>query len=161
MTTKSLNIKYIEISEAITASDISTFLDDLEEIEIEDARAVYFFIKKDYPMTNNDLDYSLAANDLYNVHDKDGVLIKNYIIKLCKLALEKIIYPVAGSYKLEDANIEGCFTMEYKGSFLVGTTGTNVSFGNNNFINKCHVLFFLLKKFNFPKITWFIIIFWI
>ena len=153
MTSKSLNLKYIEISDVITTSDISLFLESLESISIEDAKVVYSYIKKDLPMTNKDINYCIGKNDLYHLDDKEGLAVKNYIISLCNTAIEKIIYPIVGAYPLEETNIEGCFTLLHKDSFLVGTTGTKISFGNNNFINQYHILFFLLKRYKFPKIN--------
>lgn len=153
MTTKSLNIKYIEISEPLNTSDISIFIENLESMTIEDARVVYSYIKKDMPMEDPHMYYTIGKNDLYNIDDKEGITIKNYIISISKKAIEVIIYPLAGCKDIEKANIEGCFTMFYKNNLLIGTTGSKVSFGTNNFINKYHIFFFLLKRYKFPKIV--------
>ena len=155
MSSKSLYIKYITINEEIYPEDISSFLDSLDLITVDDAKILYFYIKKDFPMEKTDikLDYNISEQDLFYLDDKEGLKIKNYILSLCKESIKTILYPIAGCSFVEDLNIEGCFVEKINNKIVIGTTGPKITFGSSNFINKYHMMFFLLKKYKFSKIS--------
>ena len=157
MSSKSLYLKYITINQEIYQEDVALFLENIENITVDEAKILYYYIKKDFPLdaqkTKLTSTYNIKEQDLFHLDDKEGIRIKDYILSLCIESVKTVIYPVAGCYELGDINVEGCFVEKIDGKIIIGTTGPKISFGNANFINKYHMMFFLLKKYKFPKIS--------
>lgn len=157
MSSKSLYLKYIIINEEVYPEDISEFIESVGLISVDDAKILYYYIKKDFPIDKSSLGkgelYRVSQGDLFHLDDREGIEIKKYVVSLCMESVTKIIYPIVGCSHLKDLNIEGCFIENINDKTIIGTTGPKISFGTANFINRYHMLFFLLKKYKFPKIS--------
>jgi len=153
MSGKSLNVRYIYFSEKPEQKDSELFLEKLDAVDISEYKILFKYIEKEFPISGKKKNpFEIRESDLYKMDDKSGIEVKNYIISLCTEAVNTIIYPLVNYIDIRDLNIADCFALEVNGEIMVGTTATSISFGNNNFINKAHLLIYLLKRFDFNKV---------